>query len=166
MSINGKKYHSGIIDNESKGNVWALAIWPGQGMNLDVYLVRAEDIQPAIDKVFKWIWDNEPRERNELIYDYTWVSERALEDFNSYNDTDYSFDELADDENMYEKYQKFESEDIAKNFQSNSEYTLFALEENFEVHEVPEELIANMNLRNESKNSLMSQWTKRYLQSL
>ena len=128
----GQIDYSKIINPEDEGKIWMLKIWGGSGYILDVYLVKANDYEDAIDKVFDWSYENEGA--NEIIFDYDYLSERCHEDYES--EWFYGKDEGKPSDKM--SYEDFEDEWMS-DWVSNSNYDLFARSENFFIDELPEE---------------------------
>lgn len=119
---------SKIINQNDSGDVYMVKIWGGSGYILDVYLVKADSEEDAIDKVFEWSYNNEGK--NKIIFDYKKLHKDCKEDYES----DYAND--PDPMN----YDDFEDEWMST-WISNSDYTLFARDENFFVAKVPQEYL-------------------------
>ena len=130
----GQIDYSKIINPEDEGKIWMLKIWGGKGYILDVYLVKANDYEDAIDKVFEWSYENEGN--NKIIFDYDYLSERCHEDYE--DEWFYGKDEGKPSDKM--SYEDFETEWMS-DWVSNSNYNLFARSENFFIDELPEEYV-------------------------
>lgn len=128
----GQIDYSKIINPEDSGKVFMLKIWGGSGYILDVYLVKANDYEDAIDKVFEWSYENEGA--NKIIFDYGYLSERCHEDYES--EYFYGREEGKPSDKM--SYEDFETEWLS-DWVNNSDYNLFARAENFFIDELPEE---------------------------
>lgn len=124
---------SAIINPNDSGDVWMVKLWGGEGYILDVYLVKADDFTDAIDKVFEWSYENEGANKN--VFDYEYLSKDCHED---YEDNFYGIDEPKPSEKM--SYEEFE-EEWMQDMVANSDYSLFAREENFFADKVPEEYL-------------------------
>ena len=123
---------SKIINPNDEGKVFMLKIWGGSGYVLDVYLVKSQDIYDAIDKVFQWSYDNEGH--NNIIFDWEYLLKDCKQD---YNEEGFLGEGKPSDTMSFEEFEDKWMEDMV----SNSDYSLFAREENFFVAEVPEEYL-------------------------
>ena len=123
---------SKVIDAEAPGDIYMVKIWGGSGYVLDVYLVKANDYEEAIDKVFEWSYNNEGK--NNIIFDWEYLAKDCHEDY----ETDGFLGEGKPSDTMdYEEFEERWMEDMV----SNSDYSLFALTENFFVDKVPTEYL-------------------------
>lgn len=123
---------SKVIDSEAPGDIYMVKIWGGSGYVLDVYLVKANDYEEAIDKVFEWSYNNEGK--NNIIFDWEYLSKDCHEDY----ETDGFLGEGKPSDTMdYEEFEERWMEDMV----SNSAYSLFARAENFFVDKVPAEYL-------------------------
>ena len=120
---------SKIINPNDSGDVYMVKIWGGSGYILDVYLVKADDYQDAIDKVFEWSYENEGA--NNIVFDYADIEKEAAE---YYKDEPDMFDKEMTEEDFIDRF-------ISEYYAANSDYSLFAREENFFVGKVPEEYL-------------------------
>jgi hypothetical protein len=121
---------SKVINANGDGSVYIVKIWCGSGYILDVYLVKATDWIDAIDKVFEWSWEHE--KQNNIIMDSEYIRKMAEEWFET--DPDMFGDEYKDD------YEQFEDR-VFEDYVANSDYSLFARDENFFVDKVPEKYL-------------------------
>lgn len=116
----GQIDYSEIINPEDDGKVWMVKLWGGSGYQLDVYLVKANEVEDAINKVFEWSYNNEGK--NNIVFDYDYL----------FDDIQNSLDEENDDSvNDY----------IDEYYVCNEDYTLFARKENFFADELPEKYL-------------------------
>ena len=123
---------SKVIDAEAPGDIYMVKIWGGSGYVLDVYLVKANDYEEAIDKVFEWSYNNEGK--NNIIFDWEYLAKDCHEDY----ETDGFLGEGKPSDTMdYEEFEERWMEDMV----SNSAYSLFARAENFFVDKVPTEYL-------------------------
>ena len=123
---------SKVIDAEAPGDIYMVKIWGGSGYVLDVYLVKANDYEEAIDKVFEWSYNNEGE--NNIIFDWEYLAKDCHEDY----ETDGFLGEGKPSDTMdYEEFEERWMEDMV----SNSDYSLFARAENFFVDKVPTEYL-------------------------
>ena len=123
---------SKVIDAEAPGDIYLVKIWGGSGYVLDVYLVKANDYEEAIDKVFEWSYNNEGK--NNIIFDWEYLAKDCHEDY----ETDGFLGEGKPSDTMdYEEFEERWMEDMV----SNSAYSLFARAENFFVDKVPTEYL-------------------------
>lgn len=123
---------SKVIDAEAPGDIYMVKIWGGSGYVLDVYLVKANDYEEAIDKVFEWSYNNEGK--NNIIFDWEYLAKDCHEDY----ETDgFLGDGKPSDTMDYEEFEERWMEDMV----SNSAYSLFARAENFFVDKVPTEYL-------------------------
>ena len=123
---------SKVIDAEAPGDIYMVKIWGGSGYVLDVYLVKANDYEEAIDKVFEWSYNNEGK--NNIIFDLEYLVKDCHEDY----ETDGFLGEGKPSDTMdYEEFEERWMEDMV----SNSAYSLFARAENFFVDKVPTEYL-------------------------
>ena len=124
-----------IINPNDSGDVYMVKMWCGSGAILDVYLVKADDIFEAIDRVFEWSYENEGK--NNLIFDYDFIRKEAE---SYYNEMDFLEDGKKPSDDMeFEEFLDFYKE--SSDFVANSDYTLFALSNHFFVDKVPEKYL-------------------------
>lgn len=127
----GQIDYSKIINPEDDGKVWMLKIWGGSGYILDVYLVKANDYEEAIDITFKWSYENEGK--NKVIKDYEYLSKFCKEDYE--DEWFYGKGEGKPSDKM--SYEDFEMRWF-EDFVGDSYNELFAYSENFFIDELPE----------------------------
>lgn len=108
-----------VINKNGKGDLYLVKIWSGKGSILDIYLVKAEYIDKAIDMVFEWSYENEGA--NKIVFDSNYIMERCEEDFKKYPDMFGS--DLSDD------YEEFEMRYLDDFISSENGY--YALADNF-----------------------------------
>ena len=119
-----------IINPDDEGDVWMVKMWSGSGYVLDVYLCKATNVYDAIDTVFNWSWENEGH--NKMVFDFEYVTDEARKIYE--DEPDYFGEEMD--------YEDFEDRFISEYYVSNDSYSLFAMDENFFVDKVPEEVLA------------------------
>ena len=120
---------SQIINPNDSGDVYMVKMWGGSGYILDVYLVKAQDDFEAIDKVFEWSYENEGA--NKLVFDYEDIDKEAAE---YYKDEPDMFGKEMSEEDFIDRF-------MEEFYVANSDYSLFAREENFFVGKVPEKYL-------------------------
>lgn len=126
----GQIDYSKIINPEDDGKIWMLKIWGGSGYILDVYLVKANDYEEAIDITFKWSYENEGK--NKVIKDYEYLSKFCKEDYES----EYFYGKGEGKPSDKMSYEDFETRWF-EDFVSDSYNELFAYSENFFIDELP-----------------------------
>lgn len=135
----GQIDYSKIINPEDDGDIWMVKLWSGSGYVLDVYLVKADNFEDAMGKVFEWSYENEGR--NELVFDYDYLHSQALADYNHYLKNPDSWD--------YGPYEKGMSEEefvdawIDEAFVWDDNSGLYARNENFFCDKVPQEYLSS-----------------------
>lgn len=139
----GQIDYSKIINPEDSGDVYMVKLWSGSGYALDVYLAKAEDVYEAIDKVFKWSYENEGE--NEMVFDYNYLENQAADDYKDYKkhpDSWSYYGEGLSEEEFIDKWidEAFVSDDNG----------LYARSENFFVDKLPEEYL------NQSRKTIKS----------
>lgn len=139
----GQIDYSKIINPEDSGDVYMVKLWSGSGYVLDVYLAKAEDVYEAIDKVFKWSYENEGE--NEMVFDYNYLENQAADDYKDYEkhpDSWSYYGEGLSEEEFIDKWidEAFVSDDNG----------LYARSENFFVDKLPEEYL------NQSRKTIKS----------
>lgn len=150
---------SQIINPNDSGDVYMVKMWGGSGYILDVYLVKAQDEYDAMDKVFEWSYENEGA--NNIVFDYDYLSKDCHEDYES---DFYGINEPKPSEKM--SYEDFE-EEWMQDMVSNSNYDLFAREENFFVGKVPEEYLkGNKESSKKIKLHKKAEWSEDNFQGL
>lgn len=123
-----------IINPEDDGDLYMVKIWGGSGYVLDVYLVKAFGWDDAIDIVFDWSYENEGA--NNIIFDYEYLSKRCHEDY----EDEYWYGKDGGKPSDTMTYDEFEAEWM-NGYIPNSNYDLFAIDENFSVDVVPQDVI-------------------------
>lgn len=123
-----------IINPEDDGDLYMVKIWGGSGYVLDVYLVKAYDMYQAIDIVFDWSYENEGA--NNIIFDYEYLSKRCHEDY----EDEYWYGKGNGKPSDTMTYEEFEAEWMG-GYIPNSNFDLFAIDENFSVDVVPQDMI-------------------------
>ena len=146
----GQIDYSKIINPEDSGDVYMVKLWSGSGYVLDVYLAKAEDVYEAIDKVFKWSYENEGE--NEMVFDYNYLENQAANDYKDYEkhpDSWSYYGEGLSEEEFIDKWidEAFVSDDNG----------LYARSENFFVDKLPEEYL------NQSRKTIKSAMDSRSL---
>lgn len=126
---------SAVINPEDEGYYWMVKLWSGSGYVLDVYIVKADDVYDAIDKVFEWSYNNEGA--NNLVMDDDYISKQCREWFES--DPDMFGTDLSDD---YEEFEQRWFDDYIYGEMSG----LYARAENFFVDEIPDEIVEKYNI--------------------
>ena len=130
----GQIDYSAIINPNAEGDVYMVKIWCGSGYALDVYLVKARDEQDAINRVFKWSYENEGA--NEVVYDRDYLENLIEQDYNN----EYFYG--RDGGKPSDKYDLEEFEEIwLEDYVFDDNYWLFAYAENFFVGLVPDEYL-------------------------
>ena len=142
----GQIDYSKIINPEDSGNVYMVKLWSGSGYVLDVYLAKAEDVYEAMDKVFKWSYENEGE--NKMVFDYNYLENQAADDYKNYEkhpDSWSYYGEGLSEEEFIDKWidEAFVSDDNG----------LYAHSENFFVDKLPEEYLNQSRKTIKSANS-------------
>ena len=123
-----------IINPEDDGDLYMVKIWGGSGYVLDVYLVKAYSWDEAIDIVFDWSYENEGA--NNIIFDYEYLSKRCHEDY----EIEYWYGKGNGKPSDTMSYDEFEEEWMG-GYIPNSNYDLFAIDENFFIDKVPQDMV-------------------------
>ena len=139
---------SKIIDPESSGDVYMVKLWGGRGYILDVYLVKAEDYEEALNKVLEWSYNNEGK--NNVVFDRDYLEKRCKEDYNDeyYYGSWGKSGKPADTED----YESFE-EQWMQEWVGDSNYELFARSENLFVDKVPEKYLKDVESNSEAHST-------------
>lgn len=126
---------SSVINPEDEGDYWMVKLWSGSGYSLDVYIVKANDLYDAIDKVYEWSYNNEGA--NNIVMDYEYLSDQCKEWFK--DEPDMFGTDLSDN---YEEFEQrwFDS------YIAGEMSGLYAREENFFVDKIPADIVEKYNV--------------------
>ena len=129
-----------IINPNDSGDVYMVKLWCGSGYATDVYLVKANDLYDAIDRVFEWSYRNDGE--NYLVYDYHYIEKEA-----EYYYNDEGFFERGKKPSDDMEFGDFLDDIIDEYYIGNSDYMLFARSENFFADRVPEKYLKKSSIR-------------------